>query len=50
VQANYCTAAHELLCSGAGELAGLVGKMNIIIIDGKHSYEFESTLADTSSK
>jgi hypothetical protein len=30
--------------SGTGELAGLTGKMNIIIADGKHSYEFEYTL------
>ena len=27
--------------SGTGELAGLSGKMQIIIADGKHSYEFE---------
>ena len=27
--------------SGTGELAGLAGKMTIIIADGKHSYEFE---------
>jgi hypothetical protein len=32
--------------SGAGELTGLSGKMNIIIADGKHSYEFDYTLAD----
>jgi len=31
--------------SGTGQLAGLSGKMNIIIApDGKHSYEFEYTL------
>lgn len=30
--------------SGTGELAGLSGRMNIIIADGKHSYEFEYTL------
>ena len=30
--------------SGTGELAGLTGKMMIIIEDGKHSYEFEYTL------
>jgi hypothetical protein len=30
--------------SGTGELVGLSGKMNIIIADGKHSYEFEYTL------
>ncbi len=31
--------------SGTGELAGLAGTMMIIIADGKHSYEFEYTLA-----
>lgn len=31
--------------SGTGELAGLSGTMVIIIADGKHSYEFEYTLA-----
>jgi hypothetical protein len=31
--------------SGTGDLTGLTGKMNIIIADGKHSYEFEYTLA-----
>ena len=30
--------------SGTGELVGLAGKMNIIIADGKHSYEFDYTL------
>ena len=31
--------------SGSGELAGIAGKMNIIIApDGKHSYDFEYTL------
>ena len=33
--------------SGTGELVGLTGKMNIIIADGKHSYEFDYTLAKT---
>ena len=33
--------------SGAGELAGLAGKMTISITDGKYSYEFEYTLAKT---
>jgi hypothetical protein len=34
--------------SGTGELNGLVGKMNIIIAqDGKHSYAFDYTLAET---
>jgi hypothetical protein len=32
--------------SGTDELIGLAGKMNIIIADGKHSYEFNYTLAD----
>ena len=31
--------------SGTGQLAGLTGKMAIIIADGKHSYDFEYTLA-----
>jgi hypothetical protein len=31
--------------SGTGELAGLSGRMTIIIAAGKHSYEFEYTLA-----
>jgi Cu/Ag efflux protein CusF len=30
--------------SGTGELVGLTGKMNIIITEGKHSYDFEYTL------
>ena len=30
--------------SGTGELVGLSGTMNIIIVDGKHSYEFEYAL------
>jgi hypothetical protein len=30
--------------SGTGQLTGLAGKMNIIIADGKHSYDFEYTL------
>jgi hypothetical protein len=32
--------------SGAGELAGLSGKMDIQIEGGKHSYEFEYTLPE----
>src|ERR1022692_2429957 len=32
--------------SGTGQLVGLTGKMNIIITDGKHSYEFNYTLPD----
>jgi hypothetical protein len=31
--------------SGTGQLAGLDGKMEIIIKDGKHSYDFAYTLA-----
>jgi Protein of unknown function (DUF3224) len=34
--------------SGTGELVGLTGKMEIIIADGKHSYEFEYTLPESS--
>jgi Protein of unknown function (DUF3224) len=30
--------------SGTDDLAGLTGKMSIIIADGKHSYEFEYAL------
>jgi hypothetical protein len=33
--------------SGTGELVGLSGKMNIIISEGKHSYEFEYMLPKT---
>jgi hypothetical protein len=32
--------------SGTGALVGLAGKMEIMIADGKHSYEFEYTLAE----
>lgn len=32
--------------SGTGQLAGLTGKLSIIITDGKHSYEFDYTLPD----
>ena len=31
--------------SGTGQLAGLAGSMTINIVDGKHFYEFEYTLA-----
>jgi len=34
--------------SGTGELVGLAGKMTINIADGKHSYEFDYTLAETT--
>lgn len=33
--------------SGTGELAGLEGKMTIKVAGGKHSYDFEYTLAET---
>jgi hypothetical protein len=32
--------------SGTDQLAGIAGKMNIIIKDGKHSYDFEYTLPE----
>jgi Protein of unknown function (DUF3224) len=32
--------------SATGQLTGLVGKMNIIITEGKHSYDFEYTLPE----
>ena len=35
--------------SGTDQLAGLSGKMNIIIAEGKHSYDFEYTLPKGSS-
>jgi Protein of unknown function (DUF3224) len=31
--------------SGTGELEGISGKMNIIIAEGKHSYDFEYSIA-----
>ena len=33
--------------SGTGELVGLAGTMTINIVDGKHLYEFEYTLAQS---
>jgi hypothetical protein len=33
--------------SGTEQLAGITGKMNIIIANGKHSYEFEYTLPES---
>jgi hypothetical protein len=30
--------------SGTGQLAGIAGKLTVIIADGKHSYEFDYTL------
>jgi len=32
--------------SGTDQLTGLSGKMNIVIAEGRHSYEFEYTLAE----
>jgi hypothetical protein len=34
--------------SGTGQLAGLAGKMAIEVADGKHSYDFEYTLAENA--
>jgi hypothetical protein len=34
--------------SGTGELVGLTGEMSITIVDGKHLYEFDYTLAESS--
>ncbi|MGH9755862.1 MAG: DUF3224 domain-containing protein [Blastocatellia bacterium] len=34
--------------SGDGQLAGLAGKMTITMAGGKHSYDFEYTLPETS--
>ena len=33
--------------SGTGQLTGLTGKMDIQIVDGKHSYDFAYTLPDS---
>jgi len=33
--------------SGTDQLEGLAGKMQIIIADGKHSYEFDYSLGET---
>ena len=33
--------------SGTGQLAGIAGRMDIVIAGGKHSYDFEYTLPDT---
>ena len=33
--------------SGTGQLVGLAGKMDIKIVEGKHSYEFEYTLPES---
>src|SRR5215212_5552645 len=34
--------------SGTGELVGLAGEMSISIVDGKHLYEFDYMLAESS--
>ena len=34
--------------SGTGQLAGISGKLNIKILDGKHFYEFDYSLPDTA--
>ncbi len=34
--------------SGTAELEGLTGRMNIIITEGRHSYEFDYTLGDAA--
>ena len=36
--------------SGTDQLVGLTGTMNIIITDGKHSYDFEYTLPEAHKK
>lgn len=36
--------------SGTGELAGIAGKMDIIIESGKHSYVFDYSLPEPSAK
>ena len=36
--------------SGTGQLSGLAGQMKINIVDGKHSYDFEYTLADVGGE
>jgi hypothetical protein len=33
--------------SGTGQLAGLAGQMTINIVDGKHFYDFDYTIAET---
>jgi hypothetical protein len=33
--------------SGTGQRAGIAGTLNIVIADGKHSYDFEYTLPET---
>jgi hypothetical protein len=35
--------------SGTDQLAGLAGKMNIVISEGKHSYDFEYSLPEANS-
>ncbi len=33
--------------SGSGQLTGISGTLNIIIADGKHSYDFEYSLPES---
>jgi hypothetical protein len=33
--------------SGTGQLTGLTGTMNVLIADGKHSYDFNYSLPDS---
>ena len=35
--------------SGTGQLTGITGKFLVIIADGKHSYEFDYSLPETSN-
>jgi hypothetical protein len=37
---------HVVPHSGTGRLTGLTGAMNIIIADGKHSYEFDYSISE----
>jgi Protein of unknown function (DUF3224) len=37
---------HVVPHSGTDQLTGLAGSMNIIIADGKHSYEFDYSIAE----
>lgn len=47
-QGGYHMSVTVLPDSGTGQLVGLTGTMTIIIEKGKHSYDFEYTLAETS--
>jgi hypothetical protein len=35
--------------SGTGQLAGLTGTFLVVIADGKHSYEFDYSIPETSN-